>query len=99
MLEDNDFGQLGFNSLATLYLVFGFACFTSLPTVKKLGAKACLIIGALCYTLYVASFILPSFLTEYPDAQTFILDRKFIYTFVLVAAAINGFGASILWVA
>lgn len=63
MLSDNNFGNLGFYSLSVLYLVFGFSCFVSLPVVKKLGARTCLVIGALCYTFYVSTFILPAFKT------------------------------------
>jgi hypothetical protein len=60
VLEEDDFGNVGFYSLSILYCVFGSCCFISLPVVKRLGAKCCLILGAFCYTFYVASFILPS---------------------------------------
>jgi len=82
-----------------LYMVFGFSCFVSLPVVKKLGPRACLVMGALCYTFYVSTFILPAFKSELPQSKSFILNRNFIITLVLFAAAVNGFGASILWVA
>ena len=98
-MEDNNFGDLGFYSLSLLYLVFGFACFVSLPIVKALGSRASLVLGALCYTVYVASFILPAFRTQNPESTRLALNRKFIITVILVAAMINGFGASILWVA
>ncbi len=58
-----------------------------------------LVIGAFCYTFYVASFVLPAFKTENPDSTSWIFSRKFIEALILVAASINGFGASILWVA
>jgi len=99
VLQDNSFGELGFYSLSVLYLVFGAACFVSLPVVKKLGAKACLVIGALCYTVYVSSFILPAFRSQNPDTTAWYLSRQLIESAILIAAAINGFGASILWVA
>jgi MFS family permease len=54
---------LGFYSLGVLYCVFGVSSFFSLPVVKKLGAKYSLVIGALCYSTYVATFILPAFRT------------------------------------
>lgn len=66
VLSDNDFGNLGFYSLAVLYMVFGCSCFVSLPIVKKLGTKCCLVLGALCYTFYVSTFILPAFKYEDP---------------------------------
>lgn len=99
VLEDNNFGKLGFYSLAILYCVFGFCCFISLPIVKKLGARISLVIGAFCYTFYVSSFILPAFKSQLPDSQSWLLNRTFILSLILVAAAINGFGAAILWVA
>lgn len=99
VLSDNNFGNLGFYSLSVLYLVFGFSCFVSLPIVKHLGQKKCLIIGALCYTFYVSTFILPAFKTQNPASDSLFLRKQFIVPVILFAAAINGFGASILWVA
>ena len=96
VLEEDDFGNVGFYSLSILYCVFGFCCFISLPIVKRLGAKCCLITGALCYTFYVGSFILPSISYTNPS---FKVSRTLIVTIILVGAAINGFGAAILWVA
>ena len=99
MLQDNDFGNLGFYSLALLYCVFGFSSFLSTPIVKKLGVKISLVLGALCYSLYVASFVLPAFRSQNPDSDIWIFNKKLIMTLILFAAAINGFGAGILWVA
>jgi len=67
--------------------------------VKKLGAKYCLVLGALCYSSYVATFILPAFRTENPDSTVFILNKTLIEVLILGCAALSGFGASILWVA
>jgi len=98
VLADNNFGNLGFYSLSVLYCCFGMFSFFSLPIVKKLGPKYCLVIGSLCYTSYVATFILPAFKTEYPDSTVFILNKTLILVLILFCAALNGFGASILWV-
>ncbi len=58
-------------------------------------------LGALCYTLYIASFILASAPGKYPDANDDSLysNKGFIKFVLLLTAAINGFGAAILWVA
>ena len=57
-------------------------------------------VGALCYTLYLASFILASAPQKYPEkSDMFLFNHGFIKAVILVSAAINGFGASILWVA
>jgi hypothetical protein len=58
-----------------------------------------LVIGAFCYTFYVASFVLPAFKAQMPDSDSWILNRTFIYVLILIGACINGFGAAILWVA
>jgi hypothetical protein len=58
-----------------------------------------LVIGAFCYTFYVASFVLPAFKSQLPDSNSWFLNRTFILVLIIVAAAINGFGAAILWVA
>jgi hypothetical protein len=99
VLLDNNFGNLGFYSLGLLYCTFGLCCFFSLPIVKKLGSKVSLIFGAFCYTFYVASFILPAFRSQKPSSSIWILNKTFIEVFILFAACVNGFGASILWVA
>ena len=63
VLDDNDFGNLGFYSLGLLYCVFGVCSFIATPIVKKFGTKQCLILGALCYSLYVGTFVLPAYRT------------------------------------
>jgi len=99
VLQDNDFGNLGFYSLGILYLFGGVCSFFSLPVVKKLGARYSIVIGALCYSTYVATFILPAFRTENPGSTLFLLNKTFIYVLILICACLAGFGASILWVA
>ena len=91
VMKDNDFGSLGHYSLCLLYGFFAFSCLISLPVVKMLGAKMSLVIGTLCYTFYVACFILPVLKTENPHSNTFILNRQLIQIAILVSASINGF--------
>mmetsp|Transcript_19652 Transcript_19652/g.14105 ORF Transcript_19652/g.14105 Transcript_19652/m.14105 type:complete len:105 (+) Transcript_19652:134-448(+) len=98
-MQDNHFGNLGFYSLGLLYCVFGITSFFSAVVVNKLGTKCSLLIGAFCYCLYVACFILPAFRSENLDSDLFLLNKTFIWIVVLLCAAINGFGAGILWVA
>ena len=52
--------------------------------------------GALCYTLYTAGFMLASARAKYSD---FNFSKGGIKAVILLTAVINGFGASILWVA
>lgn len=49
-----------------------------------------MVLGSLCYACYIASFIL---------ASKHSLDKSVIIAVILVTAALNGFGASMLWVA
>ena len=51
--------------------------------------------GALCYTFYIASFVLASVPDQYPDVN---ISKVLIQVVIIIAAAINGFGAAILWV-
>ena len=52
--------------------------------------------GALCYTLYTAGFVLASARAKYSD---FGFSKDGIKAVILITAVLNGFGASILWVA
>ena len=99
VLLDNEFGNLGFYSLGLLYLVFGFFSFLAAPIVRKLGAKTSLVVGSLCYSFYVGAFILPALRSQHLDSTNGLLNYSFIYSVILFAACINGFGASLLWVA
>ena len=87
--------------MATLYLVFAFCSFASSAIVNKLGSKASLFIGGLCYSFWVLCF-LPAALYkdhEHDANPIFLLNKTFIYFLSIFSAAINGFGAGILWVA
>ena len=99
VLEDLDFGNMGFYSLAVLYLTFAFCCFIATPIVNKCGERFSMTAGSMCYTLYTASFILASAPSEYPNEDTWLYNDGFIKFVILFTAMICGFGASILWVA
>ena len=99
VLADNDFGNLGFYSLGLLYIVFAMCCFFATKIVKKCGARFSLVGGSLCYSFYISTFILSSYRTYHLDSDAWYLNKTFIILLVYFAAAVNGFGASILWVA
>jgi hypothetical protein len=99
VLADNDFGKLGFYSLGLLYIVFAFCCFFATKIVKKCGRRFSLVGGSLCYSFYISTFILSSYRTYHLDSDAWYLNKKFIILIVYLSAAVNGFGASILWVA
>jgi hypothetical protein len=51
-----------------------------------------MVAGSLCYAVYIATFILAA-------QGTSKINKQLICTLILISAALNGFGASILWVA
>ena len=98
-MKTDNLGELGFYSMAVLYLVFAFASFFSSAIVGKLGTKWSLIVGGLCYFFWVFCFILPAFYSENMGSDLKIFSESFIYFLILLASGINGFGAGILWTA
>ena len=98
-LELDGYDKLGFYTLGTLYFFFAFCSFFSTAIVNKIGVKASLFIGALCYSFWVLCFLPPAFYVDHKDSDLFLFKEGFIYFLLLFSAAINGFGAGILWVA
>jgi MFS family permease len=99
ILTDNGFDKLGFVSLAVLYLVCGLGCFLATPIVNKIGNRLSFVIGGFTYTMYVATFLLPSFRQEATNQDVWYFSRTFIWVVYMAVAVVNGIGASILWVA
>lgn len=60
VLKDLGFGNMGFYSLAFLYLTFSLSCFVASAIVNKIGERVSMVSGSLCYTLYNGAFILSS---------------------------------------
>ena len=102
VLKEDGFNNLGFTSLAVLYLVFSVASFFSTAIVNKIGyVQVALSSGSFCYTFWILCFLLPSYYSEADDKDNlpFILNRNIIEVMLIATAAINGAGAGILWVA
>ena len=55
--------------------------------------------GSLCYAFYISTFILTSYRSVHLFSTKWYLQKDIIIVLVYIAAATNGFGASILWVA
>ena len=102
-MKDNDFGDLGYYSLALLYFCFSICSFFATAIVNKIAnIKVSLSMGALCYSFWVLCFILPSFYAQFkiddPDKlNSWYMSRGLITFLTLFTAAINGAGAGILW--
>ena len=60
VLQQDGLNNLGFHSLAVLYFFFGFCSLFASTVVTKLGTRYSMVLGALCYALYVGTFILAS---------------------------------------
>ena len=57
MLDELGYGDLGFYSLAVLYCLFGLSGFFATSIVDKCGARLSMFLGTLCYTAYIAAFM------------------------------------------
>jgi len=90
VLKNDGLNNLGFYSLSMVYLFYGICCLFSSMIIEKLGARNSLVLGSLFYALYIASFILAS----KPKISTSV-----VIAVQLITAALNGFGASLVWVA
>jgi hypothetical protein len=97
-MEDNGLGNLGFYSLSVLCGFTAIGCFIAVPVVNKQGFRFSLMLGGMTYTLYVSVFLLPSYREE-TGSDAWYLSKLCIWIVVLLVSAINGVGASILWVA
>eukprot|EP00347_Sterkiella_histriomuscorum_P006770 403351494 len=93
------FQGLGFYSIAVLYLVFGICSLFSTGIVKKIGTKTSLVVGSLCYSFWIFSFLSPAFAIHAENKDFFLFRRGFVYFSLVFTAAFIGFGASIIWVA
>lgn len=60
ILEDQDLGDLGFQSAAVIYLSLACANIVAPAVVEKLGPKKAMIVGASLYLVYLASFLKPT---------------------------------------
>ena len=51
--------NIGFNSLAIIYVVFALANFVATPIVDKFGSKWCMVASGLIYALFISAFLDP----------------------------------------
>jgi len=98
VLEDNGFGTFGFYDLALIQFCQIWMGIISTPIIRKLGYKFIFIAGGLTYVLFVASFILPAFRTEYPNNDSWYFGKAFIYGMLLLTSIINGCGSALVLV-
>ena len=105
VLQDYGFESIGFVSVAILYLFFAISSFFSSNIVQYINnAKISMALGALCYSFWILSFLLPAYFAQFKDTGSSLQDawymnKTFIKGVILTTAGINGIGAGILWVA
>ena len=96
VLKDDGFGNLGFFSLAILYLFFAIFSFFSAAIVRKIGSlRVAMSIGAFCYSFWILGFLAAA---QSEDAGG-VFSKNMVKGIIIVTAGINGGGAGILWVA
>jgi len=98
VLKDNGFDNLGSYSLAFLYLCMTIGTILAPSIVYKLGAKLTLMIGSFQYVMWIIAI---SFTTISNGSETEAgrLNKSVVTAMVLITSALNGFGASMLWIA
>ena len=79
-------------------MTFGIFSFLAAPIVHKLGDKLSLVMGSLTYTFYVGCMILPVYSSENAESPNWENLHGFISFMLIFSAAVNGFGASIMYV-
>jgi MFS family permease len=97
--DEAGFGNLGYYSSALYWLTFGCFSFLATPIVHRLGDKNSLIMGCATYTFYVGAMILPVYAGDNLGSETWDNLHGFISAILLLSAAVNGFGASMMFVA
>lgn len=96
ILEDNDYGDLGFVMLAVLYISMGVGSLLSAAVIKKFGTRWCLIMGGIGTIIPILATLLPVINKDDPN---FFLSRNGIIAILYIAQIINGVTVSILFTA
>jgi MFS family permease len=84
-------GNLGYESLAILYICYEVFLLLAPAICNRIGDRAAMTIGAMCYAIYIGSLMLGNQLGTESHP---ILIKITVY----LASALIGFGAAILWV-
>ena len=59
ILKDMGYDNIGFLSVAIIYLVFAVSIVIAVPIKKVVGTKMSLFLGAMMYVVYIGSTLLP----------------------------------------
>ena len=99
VLDDLGFGNMGFYSLAVVYMMFSLGSLIAASIVNMLGERFSIVSGSITYALYNGSFILASAPSQFPEkADSWYMQENFITFVILFCSATCGLGASVIWV-
>ncbi|CDW80707.1 major facilitator superfamily protein [Stylonychia lemnae] len=98
-LQQDNFGQLGFQSIAILYLGVAVGCVFSTVVMKRIGEVQCMALGAILNVPWILSYALCGISKDTnPDDRKFYLQPSFITGLIITLSFINGLGQAIQWV-
>lgn len=72
--------NLGFQSLIIIYLSFTLFCPISSIFISKYGAKKCMILSSLCYSLFIISLLSKSYLLIYLGSLIIGITASLLWT-------------------
>jgi len=109
MMRDDKFGSFGYYLLAFIYFFMALSSIIGPAILKRIGFKKCLILGSFGHFAFVVCSILPAWRNEYKhDGKNYseltyiekcLTNDTLNRAIMIFAACLNGFGATILWVA
>lgn len=98
ILDKNGFGNLGFHSLALIYLSWGLVSLISANIVRKIGLRRSLVSGAVSNTILTLTYLLPICKSTFPNSDSIFTDSTFIYTAILLSSIVNGLMTGPMWI-
>ena len=93
LFSKDGFNELGNYAVAVAYLSEGLGSIFCVFIIMKYGATKSMSRFALLSIPFIASLIFPALKSQNKDSTSFIYSQPFVYIVVLLAAAMNGFGA------
>ena len=97
-LRDSGFNNMGFYSLAMLYMNFGLSSLWTPRVVKAIHPKKTMVIASIFYSLWIVSLALTTAALKTPSIRE-NLSYNTICFIVLSVSFVSGAGCSLLWIA
>ena len=101
-MKDLGYSNIGFLSIALIYLTFAATSLMAAPINKYLGTRWTLFLSALTYVIYIASYLFAVVkvqrIADGKDVSSWIFNDGFVKFIFLFASCLTGAGAGPLWV-